>query len=370
MKKIIFLKLYSDLLKFFLISTFILVSIIWIMQPVNYLDIVSEDGHSLETYFWYSLLNLPKILSKTFTLSFLLSLYYLLSKYEETNQLMIYWTNKISKKYFLNRIILMTLFYSFVLASISIWIVPFTQDKARSFIRNSNLDFFTSLIKPKKFIDTVENLTIFLDEKKDNEIQKIFLKDASNSENIQVIIAKSGLLNNSDNKFLLLRNGIILNQSKNLKGTNFSFKETSLDLDVYKTKTTTFSKIQDINSLDLLKCLNILEQGRTEKFINFNCQNNFKLDIKQKIYERFYIPFYLILLSITLSFLIIMNHVNSNYKIWKLIILFTAIFFLALSQISISMISENNLKNIYILTILPISIFIFYLMFYIKVSLR
>ena len=51
----------------------------------------------------------------------------------------------------------------------NIFFVPFTQDKARSFIRTSTLDFFPSLIKPKQFIDTVENLTIFIDEKKDKE---------------------------------------------------------------------------------------------------------------------------------------------------------------------------------------------------------
>ena len=38
--------------------------IVWVIQAVNYLDFVSEDGHSFKVYFMYSLLSLPKIFNK------------------------------------------------------------------------------------------------------------------------------------------------------------------------------------------------------------------------------------------------------------------------------------------------------------------
>ena len=66
MKKIIYIKFFVDVLKIFFLTSFTLVSIIWILQAVNFLDIVSEDGHSFKTYFSYSILNIPKIFSKTF----------------------------------------------------------------------------------------------------------------------------------------------------------------------------------------------------------------------------------------------------------------------------------------------------------------
>ena len=96
----------------------------------------------------------------------------------------------------------------------SFFVVPYTQDKARSFIRSSNLDFFPSLIKPRKFIDTVENLTVFLDKKDNQEIEKIVLKDASNSENTQIIIAQKGkIINENEKKYLILYNGKIINKN-------------------------------------------------------------------------------------------------------------------------------------------------------------
>lgn len=366
MKKIIFLKLYTDITKYFLITIFTLVSIIWILQAVNYLDIISEDGHSVSTYFNYSFLNIPKIFTKTFILSFLLSLFYVLVYYDESNQLLIYWSNRIDKKYFFNKIFLLTVFYCLILISLSVWVVPYTQDKARSFIRSSNLDFFTSLIKPRKFIDTVENLTLFIDEKDGNKIKKIFLKDAS-KENIQIIISKKGqIINIDDDKFLKLQNGNILmmkdnnflNVSKQVDGTSFSFKETNIDLSTYNTKTTTTSKIQELNSLKIFKCLKILNNDKAKKFANFNCNKNMEKNLNQELYKRIFLPFYIILISLIITFLILKTHLKTDYKSWKIKIFIMAILILAFSQISINLITEDKLRNIIIILVLPISLLI------------
>ena len=78
-------------------------------------------------------------------------------------------------------------------------IVPKCQNLARSFIRSSTIDFFPSLLKEKKFIDTVENLTIFI-EKKNNkgEMFNIFLKDQVDDNKSQIIYAKKGVLSRSN----------------------------------------------------------------------------------------------------------------------------------------------------------------------------
>ena len=137
-------------------------------------------------------------------------MFYVLSVYENKNQLLIFWINGITKKEFINKILRLTILYLLISYLLSYFIVPYTQNKARSFIRQSNLDFFPSLIKPKKFIDTVENLTIFLDEKKDDSIEKILIKE-DGSLSSQLIISKRGvILDNNLNKYLKLENGIII----------------------------------------------------------------------------------------------------------------------------------------------------------------
>ena len=64
MNKLIFRKFSYDILSFFLIASFSITFIVWIIQAVNLLDLVSDDGHSLNIYFYYVSLNFPKIFSK------------------------------------------------------------------------------------------------------------------------------------------------------------------------------------------------------------------------------------------------------------------------------------------------------------------
>ena len=48
MKKLIFKKIIIDTGTFFFISIISVATIVWIIQAVNYLDLISEDGHSLK----------------------------------------------------------------------------------------------------------------------------------------------------------------------------------------------------------------------------------------------------------------------------------------------------------------------------------
>ena len=56
MNKLIFRKFSLDILSFFLIASFSITFIVWIIQAVNFLDLVSDDGHSSKVYFYFVVL--------------------------------------------------------------------------------------------------------------------------------------------------------------------------------------------------------------------------------------------------------------------------------------------------------------------------
>ena len=367
MKKIIYTKFIVDVLKIFFLTSFTLVSIIWILQAVNFLDIVSEDGHSFKTYFSYSILNIPKIFSKTFLLSFFIAFYYVITNYEQNNQLLIYWSNNISKINFLNFILQISFMLMLLLILVSFWLVPFTQDKARLKIRSSNLDFFPSLIKPKQFIDTVKDLTVFIDSKNKDSIENIFLKDSSNKKNVQVIIAKNGnIINFSDEKLLLLKTGKIISTNTKQKSTIFNFDETKLDLSKYSTKTITDSKIQEISSKDIFNCLSGLKKEKKLIFINFECSKKIEKDLLQEMYKRTFKPFYIILIASIVSFVVLKSHVQSSYNKWKFAIFLIGTFFVILSEVSINLISINMINNIFNILFIIITFLTLYYLYSIK----
>ena len=91
MKKILFRKLLSDYMSFFLIALFAASIVVWVFQAVNFLDIIIEDGRDYLVYISYSLLNFPKIFSKLLPFVLFFSLFYVTIKYEFNNQLIIFW---------------------------------------------------------------------------------------------------------------------------------------------------------------------------------------------------------------------------------------------------------------------------------------
>ena len=102
MKKILFRKILIDCLTFFFISLLSISIIIWIFQAVNFLDIMIEDGRDYQIYFSYSLLNFPKIISKIVPFAVFFSFFYVISKYEIQNELMIFWNFGVSKFQIIN----------------------------------------------------------------------------------------------------------------------------------------------------------------------------------------------------------------------------------------------------------------------------
>ena len=211
-------------------STISLSVIIWIIQAVNFLDLISEDGHSLRVYFLFTLFSLPKIISKILPFIFMLSLTYTVIKYELNNELIIFWINGITKIDFINSVIKISLFYFSLQILFTTILVPYSLDKGRSYFRTSNVDLFTSIIKEKKFIDTVENLTIFVDKKQDNQLEKVLIKEKINKTDSQIIIAEKGnIINTQNSKKIILENGKIIKKEK-LNQNVINFSKFSLEL--------------------------------------------------------------------------------------------------------------------------------------------
>lgn len=113
MPKILLKKVLKDCLLFFVISLSASTLIIWIFQAVNFLDIIIEDGRDHAVYINYALLNLPKIINRLIPFVIFFSFFYVISKYEINNELVIFWTYGV-KKNFIYQLFFEIFYYSFI----------------------------------------------------------------------------------------------------------------------------------------------------------------------------------------------------------------------------------------------------------------
>ena len=368
MKKLIFKNLNKDITGFFLISTISMTIIVWVIQAVNLLDFISEDGHSFKIYFMYSLLNLPKIFSRILPFMFFISIFYTMSKYEEKNQLIIFWLNGVHKFEFLKNLLIFSMLFLILQITLTSYIVPKTQDMARSYIRSSTMDFFPKLIKEKKFIDAITNLTIYVEKKnKNGELFNIYFKEQINENNneSQTIYAKKGRIIKKDgNHWLIMNVGKIINQT-NKQSTILSFEETQINLSKYKSKTTTFPKIKELETKLLLECARALylkiDYMSENRFLT--CTGNINSAVISELLRRLYLPLYLPILALITSFLALTSKDKINYKTFKLKVFLFSTLILIVSELSLRYSGISLVKNSIFISI-PMFIFLFSIKMY------
>tara|TARA_B100000941_G_scaffold289615_1_gene269378 strand:+ start:3293 stop:4417 length:1125 start_codon:yes stop_codon:yes gene_type:complete len=369
MEKLLFRKLIADITLRALIITFTIGLIVWIIQAVNYLDFVIDDGHNFKIYFLYNLYNFPKIIHRILPFVFTISIFFELIKYEKNNELLIFWTNGVSKKKFISNLINFTCVVMIIQIVIGSVISPNHQFKARLFLKSSNMDFLPNLIKQGKFIDTISGLTIYINQKKDNNsfkniyIQEGQFVDFKQNDN-QIIYAKEGFLINEDKKLFRLLNGKVISNNDN-KLISFEFDKIDYDLSKFTSRSIKKPKIQELSSIKLIKCSFSLMRGKVYKDDIFTCEIKKLKNFNQELYKRFVKPFYLPILTLICCFLLTFSKEQHSYTIKTIKIFIYVFLILVISEIFMRYI-ESSLIYLILFFVIPIIIFCMTYVFLLK----
>ena len=333
-----------------------------------------EDGRDYLVYLNYSLLNFPKIITRIFPFALFFSFSYIFSKYELNNELMILWNFGINKIHLINFFLKFSFIIMICQILLTSYLVPKSQNLSRELLRSSNVDFFESFIKPKKFNDNIKGLTIYADEKDSKgNLKNIYLKKETGGGNFQITYSQSGYFKiKGGSKVLVLNNGETIN-GINKKFSNFNFTQSELSLAELDSDVIKVDKIQETSTLNLSHCLkrhfnydlSIKEKPKSERFIQ-NCTSENLDNIFKELYKRFIIPFYIPILILTSLYLIIYSKESINYSRYRLITFLIGLFIIIFSETTLKFIQNTFFLNIKII-IIPIVIFlIMYLLIFLK----
>tara|TARA_B110000438_G_scaffold294424_1_gene335822 strand:- start:544 stop:1236 length:693 start_codon:yes stop_codon:yes gene_type:complete len=192
------------------------------------------------------------------------------------------------------------------------------------------------MFKEKQFNDTVEGLTIFIEEKTANQTYKnIFIRDESAILSTvgtvsSSIFAKSGYVS-EDKKSLILFDGNI--QKLNIEGkiNIVKFEKTFFNISEISTKSITEPKMQETSTIQMLLCL----QNKNTVLHNCNPTKKTRMDTKIEINKRFGMPFYIPLLSLLCCFLLESRRDKKMLHLTKYIYFFIGFVLLIAAEISV-----------------------------------
>jgi len=363
MNKRIYKYIFYEFTRYFVATLFALSAIVWTIQAVNFLDLITEDGHALGVYFLYSMLTLSKVLTKLIPFCFLIATVLTISKLERDNELLILWTSGLNKIHIVNHLVRVSLLIMFIQLVLTTTINPKLLNLSRSLLKNSELKFVSSMFRVKQFNDTVEGLTIFVDKKDENGIYKnVFIRDesavlSSVGTKSSTIFSKSGYIS-SNEKNLILLNGNI--QKLNHEGdvNVVKFEKINLNLSGITTKSISEPKMQETSTIKIFQCI----RGKYKENMQMhNCNPNkvTKMNTKIEINKRLGMPFFIPLIALVCSFLLGSRRDKKIYSLNKWIYSFIGIVILAAAEITVrySGLSWNHSIIYYLIPMAMIPLF-------------
>ena len=356
MKKEIYKYIFHEFTRYFTITLFALAIIVWTIQAVNFLDLVTEDGHAFTVYFLYSLLVLSKVLTKLIPFCFLIATILTILKLEKDNELIALWTSGLNKIHIVNLILRISLIVMIVQLILTTILNPFLLNSSRTLLKNSELQFIPSLLREKQFNDTVESLTIFVDRKyNDGMYENIFIRDEGKilsdiSDLSSTIIAKNGYVSD-DEKNLILLNGSIQKLEIDGSVTVVKFEKTVLNLSGISTKSISVPKIQETSTLEILQCIK-------NKYQTHNCDIHKKalMDTKIEINKRLGMPIFIPLIALICCFLLGSRRDKKIFYYNKYIYFFIGFITLAAAEVTVRY-SGISLSHTAIYYLIPLILF-------------
>ena len=183
--------------------------LIWITQSARFLYLITDMGLSMSVYVPYILYQLPKIVSQMMLISFLISLFISIIKFQNNKEMEIYWLSGISKKTIIWTILKISLVPTFIA------LFPI-----HLFGANDWLNFKKSLRKlgfdfpgPDNYPDAID----YISKVCEGDIDEWISSNSYLFENNKTIIPKGKVLNSDNKNYLQFLDGFIHEKNKDNK---------------------------------------------------------------------------------------------------------------------------------------------------------
>ena len=357
----IYQNFFIEIIRTFLVIVFGLSIIALTVRAVNFLDLIVDNGYPVSTYFKYSFLNLFGIAPKFIPLAFLLSMVIFILKHIEDSEFVILWTSGIKKIQVVNLLFFTSLIVLLFYIVLSAFLTPIALNKSRQLLSEDQLNSFLPTVRTQQFSDSFKGFTFIVEKKINNEIQNIFLHDTGknlknlspniSSESNTTVVAEKGIV--KERKMFLFNGQIISSKSSNEETEIIKFEQLNIDLSDLVTTTIKQPKLQETSTLTLISCL--FSKSQNPEI----CKKDVDKEIFPILMRRIVLPFYIPVITLVCSFLLLKNQrIYSN----KISIFIYGFIILLLTELLIRYTGLNYLLRIFYL-IMPVSLSLFFYFF-------
>ena len=334
----------------FLLLIILLSSILWLGQGLRHIDLLTSDNVSFVSYLSYIVLLLPKILLLTIPICLFLSILLNINRLRSDSELIILWASgKSDREIFLKPILLFAILIYFLSTIISVYITPVSLNEIRHKIidiRSSGIH--ASILKEKKFISPVDNLTIFLQERVGNKITGLLIHDIKNPYSPQTYIAENGEFIEEDNKKILrlFKGNIQIFDRNERRISEVEFQTYDLNLAPYNKQESEHIYPDELYTYQIVNNLN----GKSIKDLNKYEKEQFA-----QLHSRIANPLYIFCFALIPLIILKFSKKPGDSFLMPISIVSIIAFILQITQITISNLLIDKSNIVFIIYFLPIS---------------
>lgn len=202
------------------ITLFAMVGVVWIVQALKGLDILTTNGQTLFTYFSLTSLAVPLLIQAVVPLSILLATIHTINGLNSNSELVVISASGASTNVLAKPLLLVALVCSLATGSIGHFISPVSLIKMNQFATEMRADLVTIVLREGVFKEVEPGLTFHVAKRGENGILNgILIADERNPNSSIIYSAKEGIVANKNGVTMLVLSDGEIQQSNYSDGS-------------------------------------------------------------------------------------------------------------------------------------------------------
>lgn len=215
----------------FITIAFILTSFVWIMQILRLINLI-DKGVKLGHFLQIVVLIVPSLLFMILPLVTIISVIFEYNKLQDERQLIILKSSGLSNYDIAKPALFIATLATLFSYYLSVYLMPLSYNSLKEQLSHLKENYVSNVIDTKTFNQISKNVTIYADQKDENDqLKGVIIFDNRDSNSMTVLFAKSGKLIMIDNSpIFILNHGFRQAYDKENNMTKLFFNELSVEI--------------------------------------------------------------------------------------------------------------------------------------------
>lgn len=194
--------LFRNILISTVFITFVLTAVVFLTQSLRFLELVMESGASSLTFWWLTSMALPKSFEIIIPLAMMASVIFVYNRMNVDSELVAIRAGGLSPYQIGRPALFLALIFTVFLYAITMFVAPMAQSNMHKMRQAIQAQFSNILFREGVFNQVGSGLTLYIrDKNSKGEMAGLIIHDNRNEDAPSTVIAKSGVIVNTDDAF-------------------------------------------------------------------------------------------------------------------------------------------------------------------------